>query len=180
MGIMGREQREENDLYCTNPIAVEKLLNSQEFCGNIWEICSGLGHIADTLQQHGYAVRCSDIIPYTPKTETLDILQFDGHWNGDIITNPPYHNADDFIYKAMDIIDDGHLAAMYMKINFLSSKKRYELFTTYPPKIIYIMSTRLSCAKNGDFEKYKNGAVDYCWIVWEKGYQGDTTMQWIE
>lgn len=180
MGIKGIEERQENDLYCTNPIAVNKLLSMQEFSPNIWEICNGLGHISDTLEEKGYSVKRSDIIPYKPNIEVLDFLTYQGKWNGDIITNPPYSYADDFVYKALDTIEDGHLVAMYLKINFLSSGKRYELFTKYPPKMIYIMSKRISCAKNGDFEKYKNGAVDYCWIIWEKGYKGNTIMQWIE
>ena len=34
--------------------------------------------------------------------------------------------------------------------------------------------------KNGDFKKYKNGAVAYAWFIWQKGYTGKTTvMGWI-
>ena len=33
---------------------------------------------------------------------------------------------------------------------------------------------------NGDFQKYTfNSAVAYAWFVWEKGYQGDTIIKWI-
>lgn len=38
------------------------------------------------------------------------------------------------------------------------------------------------CAKNANFEEMKQGggsAVAYAWYVWEKGYNGDTIIKWI-
>jgi hypothetical protein len=53
------------------------------------------------------------------------------------------------------------------------------LFEKYPPKTVYISSSRLVCAKNGDFENTKGSAVAYAWYVWQKGYKGDTVVKWI-
>ena len=48
------------------------------------------------------------------------------------------------------------------------------------PKKIYVSSSRLRCAMNGDFEKYaKSNAVSYAWFIWEKGFQGDTVVRWF-
>lgn len=45
---------------------------------------------------------------------------------------------------------------------------------------VYVSSSRLRCAMNGDFEKYaKSTAVCYAWYVWVKGYTGDTVIKWI-
>lgn len=71
---------------------------------------------------------------------------------------------------------------MFLKLQFLEGKERKKLFTEYPPKIIYVSSGRLLCAKNREFEKLKAGggsAVAYAWYVWVKGYQGETTIKWI-
>lgn len=71
---------------------------------------------------------------------------------------------------------------MFLKLTFLESKKRRELFDKYPPKTIYVSSSRLQCAKNGEFEKYKNGvgtAIAYAWLVWEKGYKGEPVVRWF-
>lgn len=38
---------------------------------------------------------------------------------------------------------------------------------------------RIKCAKNGDFEAILGSAVAYCWIVWQKAYNGPTTLDWI-
>lgn len=36
-------------------------------------------------------------------------------------------------------------------------------------------------ARNGDFETYCKscGTEFYCWVIWEKGYQGETITRWI-
>lgn len=81
---------------------------------------------------------------------------------------------------ALDISSDGCKVAMFLKIQFFEGKARRELFEKYPPKTVYVSSSRLRCAMNGDFEKYaKSTAVCYAWYVWVKGYTGDTVIKWI-
>ena len=65
-------------------------------------------------------------------TTTKDDLNF----SPDIITNPPYALAKEFVEHALDISMDSVKVAMFLKIQFLESKKRYELFKKYPPKKI--------------------------------------------
>ena len=100
----------------------------------------------------------------------------------DIITNPPYKYAKEFVEHALDISVDGVKVAMFLKLTFLEGKARKKLFEKYPPKTVYVSSARLQCAKNGDFEKYGKGvgtAVAYGWYVWEKGFNGKPTIEWI-
>ena len=104
------------------------------------------------------------------------------HSSIDIVTNPPYRIAKEFVEHALEIIDDGRKVAMFLKLTFLESKSRRTLFEKYPPKRIWVFSERVQCAKNGDFETYKQGvgtAVAYAWYIWEKGYNGETTVGWI-
>lgn len=71
---------------------------------------------------------------------------------------------------------------MFLKLQFLEGKERRKLYDEYPPKVVYVSSSRILCAKNGDFEKMVEGggsAVAYAWFVWEKGYKGDTIIKWI-
>ena len=101
----------------------------------------------------------------------------------DILTNPPYKYAKEFVLKALELVANGRKVCMFLKLTFLEGKSRFnELFSKYPPKNIYVFSERVMCAKNGDFETMKAGggsAVAYAWYVWEKGYQGKTTIEWI-
>lgn len=60
---------------------------------------------------------------------------------------------------------------MFLKIQFLEGKERRKLFEEHPPKTVYVSSSRLNCAKNGDFITYPKSAMAYAWYVWEKGYK---------
>lgn len=176
------QEREENDFYATDPKAVEMLLELEDFNKLIWEPACGKGHISKVLKKRGHNVISTDLIERGYEDYRRDFLKFNGRWDGDIITNPPYKYAKEFVEKALEIIDDGFKVAMFLKLTFLESKKRRELFDKYPPKTIYVSSSRLQCAKNGEFEKYKNGvgtAIAYAWFVWEKGYKGDPVVRWF-
>lgn len=177
-----REEREPNDYYATEPKAVELLLEKERFQDYVWECACGGGHIADVLKKHGYKVRCSDIIDRGyPETEIIDFLNTTGN-SMDIITNPPYKIARQFVEHAMEISDDGVKVAMLLKLTFLESKARKVLFEKYPMKTLYVSSSRLQCVKNGAFEIYRNGlgsAVAYGWYVWEKGFYGEPVIRWM-
>ena len=68
---------------------------------------------------------------------------------------------------------------MLLKLTFLEGQERRKLFERTPPRRIWVFSKRVSCAKNGDFERYGNGAVCYAWFVFEKGFNGTPTIHWI-
>lgn len=68
---------------------------------------------------------------------------------------------------------------MFLKIQFLESKVRREFFEQYPPKVVYVASGRLMCAKNGNFNQYTGKAMSFAWFIWEKGYEGDTILKWF-
>ena len=176
------EERADYDYYATDPIAAELLLELEDFSDNIWECASGEGHLANVFKKVGYNVKCSDLIDRTGDTEVIDFLKFNGTYDGDIITNPPYKYAREFVEKAYECISDGHKVAMFLKLQFLEGKTRKDFFKKYPPKTIYISSSRIMCAKNGDFDGLKESggsAVAYCWFVWEKGFDGDPIIRWF-
>lgn len=170
--------REKRDFYATNPIALEKLFQYETF-KNVWECACGNGHLSKVLIRHGIHARSSDIIVRDFLCEKLDFLAYKDKWYGDIITNPPYKYATLFVYKALEVINEGNRVAMIFPQRYLSSKERYKLFTEHNPQFVYAFSGRISCALNGDFTAHSNSAVDYMWIIWKKGYKGDTILRWI-
>lgn len=175
-----QDDRAEHDFYATDPIAMNILLNVESFNRNVWECAVGAGHLARVLEENGYNVRCSDIIDRGyPNTQKIDFLRYNGRFNGDIITNPPYKFASQFLEKAMDIIGDGNKVAMFLKLTFLEGKERKEMFKKYPPKTIYVSSSRINCAKNGNFDDSKSSAVAYAWYIWEKGFTGNPIVKWV-
>lgn len=177
------EERQHEDYYATDPNAASLLLEVETFSNNIWECACGEKHLSHVFEDAGYTVRSSDIVDRCGN-EIFDFLSDDNTdgWVGDIITNPPYKYASEFIEKALSIVPDGNKVAMFLKVQFLEGKSRKELFAKYPPKVVYVSSSRIPCAKNGDFnalERSGGSAVAYAWFVWEKGFNGDPVIKWI-
>jgi hypothetical protein len=175
---LSKHNRDSVDFYATDPIALEKLLQYEQF-SNVWECACGNGHLAEVLKKHNILGKSSDLYIRDYPCEQIDFLKFNDKWNGDIITNPPYKWATQFVYKALEIVNEGNKIAMIFPQRYLSSKSRYKLFTEYPPKVVYAFSGRISCALNGNFNSHSNSAVDYMWIVWYKGYKDYTILKWI-
>lgn len=179
------KERQQNDYYATDPHSLEIFLNKIkqdkiELHKKIWECACGEGHLSKTLKQKGYNVYSSDLINRGYGDDFRDFLQCkDSELKFDILTNPPYKTAKEFVEKALEIQADGYYTIMFLKIQFLEGQARQELFEKYPPKYVYVNSARQLCAMNGEFEKYKATAICYCWYIWEKGYKGETIVRWI-
>lgn len=174
------EDREKHDYYATDPKALELLLELEQFNHNIWENACGEGHLSEVLIREGYNVKSTDLIDRGYGEGGVDFLKGDFEmFNGDIITNPPYKYAKQFIEKSLSLIPKGNRVAMFLKLTFMESKGRKQMFIDNPPKVIYVSSSRLLCAKNGDFTKKESSAVAYAWYIWEKGYKGDTVIKWF-
>ena len=176
------KDREVNDYYATEPTAAEWLCKMVSLSDTIWECAAGEGHLSEVLIKNGHTVISTDLIDRGYGTGGVDFLKCSNIFDGDIVTNPPYKFAKQFVEKALDIITDGHKVCMFLKVQFLEGKARKLLFEKYPPKTVYVSSSRLLCAKNGDFERMKasgGSAAAYAWYVWEKGYCGDTIVKWF-
>lgn len=175
------KEREQHDYYATEPKAIELLLAEEQFAPVIWECACGEGHLSKVLEANGYEVISTDLVyrgygdsePLDFLKETLD------NFEGDIITNPPYKYALDFVQKALESVQSGRKVAMFLKLQFLEGKTRKQFFLDNPPKVVYVSSSRLICAINGEFDKISSSAVAYAWFVWEKGFTGNPIIKWI-
>lgn len=175
--------REENDYYATPPRAIDDLLSIVRLDEKIWEPACGGGHLSSRLKERGYRVYSSDLIDrgYEGFDEQYDFINGKPKkFNGDIVTNPPFKYASDFIIRSLDSIKDGHKVCMFLKLQFLEGQTRKkELFSRRELKHIFVYSKRITTAKNGDFDKYKSTALCNAWFVWEKGYSGLPNVDWI-
>lgn len=179
-GISKTAVREENDYYATDPKAMTELLKYESFNENVWECACGEGNLSEVLKEHGYNVFSSDLIDRGYPDEVLDFLKDVRKFDGDIITNPPFKYTTEFILNALEAVPEGNKVAMFLKINYLSGKRRYEqIYSKFPPQRIYVFSSRIACSKNNTPEGYKGGAMDYMWAIWEKGKYAPTELKWI-
>jgi len=170
-------EREVDDFYPTPPYAVEELLKREEFIGNIWECACGEGDISNVLIKNGFNVISTDLMN-RGFGEQLDFLSSDLVVDN-IITNPPYKLALDFVLKSKEQCRTKF--AMFLKTVWLESEVRYNMFqdTEFPLKTVYQFSKRVTLYKGGI--KMKNsGMIAYAWYVWEKKYVGKPTIEWIK
>lgn len=180
-GISKTAIREPNDYYATDPKAIHQLLKYESFNKNIWECACGEGNLSKPLKEYGYNVYSTDLIDRGYQDEIIDFLTTDKKFDGDIITNPPFKHTTQFILKSLDSIPFGNKVAMFLKINYLSGKARYkEIYSKFPPYRVYVFTGNVSCSKNNTPEGYKNNAIDYVWMIWEKGKLTPTELKWIK
>ena len=176
-------ERADLDYYATDPQAVKMLLDVESFSQHIFEPACGGCHISKVLIGEGFDVISSDIVHRGSdyQTQVADFLKFEPSSpnNRDIITNPPYKFAAEFVEHSLDISTDSVKVAMFLKLTFLEGGKRKRLFDKYPPQKIYVFRNRIDCWKNGQKPDKPSRAVCYAWFVWQKGFDGVPQIAWI-
>ena len=100
-------EREQNDYYATDPIALELLLELETFSPKVWECACGEGHLSKVLEAHGYDVRSTDLVDRGYGEGGVDFLKLNERFDGDIVTNPPYKYAKEFVKHAIESVTDG-------------------------------------------------------------------------
>lgn len=186
-----KEERQEHDYYATEPKAVELLLELEDIRPLVLEPFCGGGHISKVLLNNGHKVISSDLFDrgFGFKADIKDYKLKDNNLycrdklimeqDFDIVTNPPYKNVNSFTEYTLNLLRSGCKLIQFLKLTFMETNGRRELFKNYPVKRVWVSSARLTAAKNGDFEKHGKRAVAYCWYVWEKGYSGETIVKWF-
>lgn len=186
-GGAGYRSREENDFYATPKEATELFLANHDLkkFKSFLEPACGQGHISEVLKEQlsNATIVSSDLIDRGYGLAHADFLKLDVSLAkfDVVITNPPFKLAVEFIKKALTVAD--HQVIMFLKIQFLETKTRQELFSTTPLKYVYVHSKRVSPMRNGSptDEKGKpwSSAMCFAWFVWQKGYEGDPMIKFL-
>lgn len=165
------------------------LFRAVDIDGPTWNPCCGGGSIVSALHaehatgKYGLGIRASDIVDRgCPGAERgIDFLA-STDWAYNIVFNPPYKRAEEFILHAIGLAEG--LVCALVNIKFLASQGRRErLFLPHPPAAVLILSRRPSMPPGGAGLEAKGGTADYCWIVWH-GAHGNhhhrgTQMWWL-
>lgn len=178
-----KAERQQHDFYATDPAAVRQLLEHEIFEEQILEPCCGAGHIAQTLIEAGYRVQAQDLFDHGYGRSGIDFLEYRPNLTSsfDIITNPPYFLATEFVLHSLEILPRGCRVAMLLRLQFLEGADRFlRLFSHGELEKVYVSRKRTNCAMNGDFSNMKGNAMCYAWFIWRKGYSGYTpTFDWF-
>ena len=167
--------RQKDDFYPTPPDAVEALLQLERFDGGIWEPACGDGAISKILATE-YDVVSSDLNDYGFGQTGIDFLMEQKLQAPNIVTNPPYKNATDFVQHAIMLGAKKH--CWFLRLAFLEGQARYEnLYSKLRPARVWVFSKRLTLWR-GDEERSGNGTTAYAWFVWD-GVPDETKLGWI-
>lgn len=180
-GMSITRERVENDYYATPPESTIALLEREKFSGDILEPCCGEGHISEVLKDYGYNVISNDLINRGYGETNEDFLNSDQLRANNIVTNPPFKYAKEFIEKSLEVTSGK--VAMFCKVQLLEGLSRREMFENTPLKTVYVFTKRQNPLRNGSpvDENGKKWASTMCfaWFVWEHGYEGKPSIEWI-
>jgi hypothetical protein len=186
-------ERVEHDYYATNPVALEMLLEKEDFdFDHTLEPCIGGGHLADYILDSGnipVVFDGYDIVDRGYSRESVNV-HIEDFLSADIskrytsiITNPPYSLAKEFVNKGMEVLKHKGKMAMFLKIQFLEGALREAMFRDYPPKYIYVFRTRMATWNQGEplNPEGKRWATTMChaWFIWEKGSNTEPIVRWL-
>ena len=175
----------QHQFYPTHPSITQMLLDREELDGTVWEPACGRGDMSQVLISKGYDVLSTDLIDRGYGEGGVDFLQDDQISRfgkvDNIITNPPFKFALDFVLQSKKIARKK--ICILNATMFLDGIKRYEMWMDkeFPLKTMYQFSGRVAFRKNeiADQSQPPGGWVCWAWFVFEKGYTGKPTIDWI-
>jgi hypothetical protein len=92
------------------------------------------------------------------------------------VTNPPFNIAGQFVLHAL-----GRAAKVAIIFPVARLKAAHWMRGT-PLRRVWLMTPRPSMPPGHVIaagEKPGGGKVDYCWLVWERGYTGPHELDWL-
>ena len=171
--------RVENDYYATPSEATLAILEKEEITYPALEPACGEGHISKLLSEkdtvsfdlidRGYGLGGQDFLMFNPD------IKF-----GTTITNPPFNLFQEFAEKALSVSDK---VILFGKLQALEGQKRATFLENSPLKTVYVFKKRINPLRNGsptdEDGKRWCSTMAFAWYVWEKGYNGKPTIEWI-
>ena len=149
-----------NKFYETSEVATRALFTKFKPDGPIWECACGKGRMSEEMKRLGMKVISSDLIDYGYGIQQ-DFLKTKVRHARNIVTNPPFDLAVQFIEHAMELEVD--TLALLLKSTYWHADNRYELFQRYKPAKILPLTWRL------DFMNLGRPTMECSWFVWIKG-----------
>lgn len=167
------------DFYETPAKVVQGLLNRFSLIGDLLEPSAGRGAILEAIDySNSTAIEIqeefkNDLLKHTNNVIIGDFLTYNDRKFDTIIANPPFSQSEQFIRHAYGLLNKNGRMAFLLRLPFLASVKRYQLFQEMRPAAILILSQRPK------FGGTNIDSCDYAWFLWEEGYDDNTILDWL-
>lgn len=167
------------EFYPTPAWVTYALMQAEDFAGDIWECACGDGAMAEIIKKFNPQILSTDLYDHGYGDGGIDFLTAD-KMATNIITNPPFSLAEDFIKVALTKAKSK--VAFLLRLAFLEGRRRHqEIFSSYPPSRVYILSERATMYQYG-VEGKEGGKTAYAWFVWDikdLGRKIPPQLRWI-
>jgi len=180
ISIVWRKRSDWIDFYQTPTRCVEKLLEKERFTWSILEPCSWAGAISKIVEKNWYNIMSQDIRTddWVYGKKWVDFLSLNNEKEyQNIITNPPYFIAKDFIEKSLN--KTSWKVCMLLKLSFLESTGRYNFFKNTPLKNVYVFCKRVNMYPEWQPIPKNSWTIAYAWYIREHWYEWEPTIDWI-
>lgn len=166
------KNRPSSDFYQTPPSMVEQLLEVEDFKGSILEPCCGKFSISNVLES-----KFKNVTKYDLDTGT-DFLKETRRFDN-IITNPPFRLAKEFILKAFEITNDK--VAMLLPLNYLHGLERFEKIYSqkHLDKVYVFLRYPMLTQEVRPDGKYSTGMQVYAWFIFRPNKVCIPKINWI-
>lgn len=172
-----------------------RLFDVEDFTGGILDPCCGRGNILDSADDHRLAAVGFDLVARSPLTRDTPVDFLSESFPAEIVmpkigevrhivANPPFDLGREFALRALGLIGDGAKVAMIMPTRRLNAAGEWLART--PVKRILYLTPRPSMPPGEEFERLlalgkqpSGGTQDFAWCVWQRGYVGPRTVDWL-
>jgi len=174
--------REENEHYVEPFWTSERLFQEENFNGDvIWDPCCGFGRIPESAKRAGLGAIGTDIMDrgYRDLFGVCDFLET-GRPTSDaysIVCNPPFNIAGRFAQHALEL-DAGKVAMVFPTARLNAA----HWLRQTPLARVWLMTPRPSMPPGHVItagEKPSGGKMDFCWLIWERGFVGEAQLRWL-
>jgi hypothetical protein len=177
--VIPSEDREKDDFYPTPAPATRALLAKENFGPKIWEPACGDGAISRVLTDAGHEVVSTDLMDRGFGTPRVDFLNERKLLAPEIVTNPPFKMAEEFVRHALDL--GASKVAMMLRLAWLEGSQRKKLFESTPLARVLVASRRLSMARGGTNGGNGGGSmIAFAWFVWDCTHRGSPELAWFD
>lgn len=164
-------KRHKSDFYQTPYSLTDLLLTKESLVGNVLEPACGNNAIVDRLPY------CTEY--YDREHNFLSEQRHD--YFDTIITNPPFSLAKEFIIKAKEIATQKIM--FLLPLSYLHGIERYKDIwqdNKFPLKTVYVFTRYPMLEETVRPDgKHKTGMMVYAWFVWDKKYNGNPKIDWL-
>ena len=182
--------RDEYDWYVEPHECSRAFFQHEPISGTVWDPACGFGRIVGQASSLNLAsvgtdvVRRSELCSQVFDFFSPEAMSFSNeHEDINIVTNPPFGRAEDFVRRALEIVKPGYKVAAVLPIVWLAGFSTKRAWLPRSPLLrVFPISPRPSMPPGRailEGQRPGNGTKDYCWLVWEVGYTGNPEVRFL-